>query len=247
MLALAVGACSVRRPAAVPPVVRGKGIVHEVRAGETLYRIGKAYGVSYQAIARANGIRDPAKIEVGQRLVIPGAGAHVPVGLVAPLRASQEPERRDPKAPVFDWPVAGGTVTSGFGPRRGTVHDGIDIGAPVGATVRAAAEGEVVYSAALTGYGNVIIVRHAGGYATVYAHNRENGVSEGQRVKQGEAIAAVGESGRTTGPNLHFEIRRDNVARNPLTYLPIPGTADAGHSAGVAADHRGDARLTTGR
>ena len=86
--------------------------------------------------------------------------------------------------------------------------------------MHAADDGEVIYSDVLRGYGNVIIVRHTHGLATVYAHNQTNRVREGQRVRRGEVIGNVGDSGRTTGANLHFEVRKDNVARDPLYFLP---------------------------
>ena len=198
-------------------------IYHQVRPGENLYRIGKAYGVSYRAIAQANDLRDPSSIRPGQRLRIPGASSAVPVDLVTPREASARAPRADERSagePRFHWPLPDSTVTSAFGERNGGFHDGIDIAAPVGALVRAAADGEVVYSAILAGYGNVIILRHADGYATVYAHNERNRVGEGDRVRAGQVIATVGRSGRTSAPNLHFEVRKDNVARNPVFYLP---------------------------
>ena len=82
------------------------------------------------------------------------------------------------------------------------------------------AEGEVVYSNQLRGYGNMVIVRHAGGIVSVYAHNQPNLVHEGQKVERGEVIAKVGSTGRVTGPHLHFEIRKNNAAQDPLLYLP---------------------------
>lgn len=198
-------------------------VYHEVQRGETLYRIGKAYGVSVQRLAKVNRLADPSRLEVGQRLLIPGARRRVPVSVVAPRRASgRRPERAAGLAPALklSWPVHGGTVTSGFGQRGHSHHDGIDISAPAGVAVYAAQDGEVIYSDSLRGYGNVIIVRHRGGFATVYAHNQRNGVQEGQRVHKGDIIGTVGSSGRTTGANLHFEVRQDNVARNPLYFLP---------------------------
>jgi murein DD-endopeptidase MepM/ murein hydrolase activator NlpD len=112
-----------------------------------------------------------------------------------------------------------GTVTSGFGPRGGGFHDGIDIAAPVGAPVHAAADGEVAYSSTLPGYGNVIILRHGRGYATVYAHNQRHHVKNGQKVRRGQLIAEVGRTGRTTGPNLHFEVLRNNQRVNPVNFI----------------------------
>jgi len=77
----------------------------------------------------------------------------------------------------------------------------------------------VLYSDTLRGYGNLIILEHDGGFATVYAHNRENRADLGAVVRQGQQIATVGETGKTSGPNLHFEIRKDNVARNPIYFF----------------------------
>ena len=119
----------------------------------------------------------------------------------------------------FIWP-AEGKLTSKYGPRNKSFHDGIDIAAPIGTPVIAAAAGEVIFSGTLRGYGKVIIVRHGKGYASVYAHNSVNHVKEGQNVKQGQKLAEVGKTGRATGPNLHFEIRRNNKAQNPMALLP---------------------------
>jgi murein DD-endopeptidase MepM/ murein hydrolase activator NlpD len=206
------------------------GLRHHVERGETLYRIGKAYGVSDQEIARVNGIHDPNRIEVGQELVIPHATRPVPVNVVTPEQARDDrptmPELPTGSQP-FVWPVAGGSILSDFGPRGETHHDGIDIACALGSPVRAARTGNVLYSDRLRGYGNLIILEHGEGYVTVYAHNRENLVRTGVQVRQGDVIATVGESGKTSGANLHFEVRKDNVARNPLYFLPPLTTARA--------------------
>lgn len=229
-----VAACS-RRPAETPRASPAGPFYHRVKSGQTLSSIGKAYGVSYRQIALANGILDPSRIDVGQLLLIPSPSKRLAPEHAAPSGrnpAPPGPEESDAQAPNLRWPVADGTVTSGFGPRNGTVHDGIDISTWHGAPVVAAADGEVIFSAPLAGYGNTVILRHAGGYATVYAHNDENRVAEGDKVRQGRQIAVVGASGRTTGPNLHFEVRRENVARNPLYFLPANMRAELGR--GVA-------------
>ena len=202
---------------------RPEGIYHEVRRGENLYRIGKAYGISHLELAKANGISDADHLEVGRKIFIPGGSRQLPVSLITPERAVSDapPGHELPQSEgVFIWPLTAGTLTSNFGPRGRSFHDGIDIGAPPGTVVHAARDGTVIYSDALRGYGNVIIVQHPGGYATVYAHNEENLVDAGAQVRQGQALARVGRSGRTSGPNLHFEIRKDNIARNPIYFLP---------------------------
>jgi len=209
----------------------GGGVYHRVRLGDTLYRIGKAYGVSAERLAKINRISDPSRIYVGQKVFIPGANRELPVDIITPKNATRrapthaEPEPEPIVKTAFDWPVAGGRLSSGFGNRGASFHDGIDISAPVGTPVNAAHDGIVIYSDVLRGYGNVIIVRHANGYATVYAHNHRNLVRAEDRVRRGQVIAYVGDSGRTSGPNLHFEVRYNNVARDPLRFLPTRGRA----------------------
>ena len=215
------------------------GVYHRVRPGDTLYRIGKAYGVPPETLAKVNRIADPSRIYVGQKVFIPEANRELPVDVItpanAPRRGAAQPEP-EPEiavgAPRFAWPVAGGSVSSRFGSRDGSFHDGIDISAPVGTPVNAAHGGVVIYSDVLRGYGNVIIVRHTDGYATVYAHNHRNLVRADDRVLSGQVIAYVGVSGRTSGPNLHFEVRHNNVARDPLRFLPARTRAVAAAAGG---------------
>jgi len=194
-----------------------------VRPGDNLFRIGKAYDVAYEELARVNRIKDVSQIHVGQRIFIPGATRQLPVETITPVEPSPAtpsmPEVPDSSVDGFIWPVKG-TINSGFGPRGISSHDGIDIGAPEGTPIRAIEKGEVIYSDQLRGYGNIIIVRHTGGFISVYAHNEANLVREGQAVSRGEVIARVGNTGRVTGPHLHFEIRKNNAAQDPLRYLP---------------------------
>ena len=114
-----------------------------------------------------------------------------------------------------------GVVTSRFGSRWGSTHKGIDIGAPKGTPIKAAAAGTVTvaqygYSG---GYGNYVIVSHGKGVQTVYAHCNTLNVKVGQKVSQGQQIATVGNTGRSTGNHLHLEIRVNGVAQNPQNYL----------------------------
>jgi murein DD-endopeptidase MepM/ murein hydrolase activator NlpD len=101
------------------------------------------------------------------------------------------------------------------------MHEGVDIAAPAGTPVRAAAAGQVIFVGRMRGYGNLVIVQHQDHFVSVYAHDSANLVREGQIVRQGQVIGRVGRSGRTTGANLHFEVRYNNIARNPLLYLPL--------------------------
>ena len=91
---------------------------------------------------------------------------------------------------------------------------------PEGTPILAIESGVVAYSDRLRGYGNIVIIRHAGALMSVYAHNQINLVREGEQVQRGTVIAKVGRTGRVTGPHLHFEIRQNNTARDPLRYLP---------------------------
>lgn len=121
----------------------------------------------------------------------------------------------------FLWPVpSSNRISSYFGPRKGKHHDGIDIPAKTGSNIVASDDGKVIFSGKLRGYGKVIVIKHQGGYDTVYAHNKMHFVQKGQKVSRGEVIAQVGLTGRTSGPHLHYEIRRTNKVRNPASYLP---------------------------
>lgn len=136
---------------------------------------------------------------------------------VAKTRAARRPSGGSRQ--TFAWPVKG-RVTGKFDSRPDSLNDGINIAAAPGTPVHATMAGQVIYSDQLRGYGNLIILRHRSGYASVYAHNRKNLVRHGQRVSRRQVIAEVGATGRAATPYLHFEIRRNNVARDPLSYLP---------------------------
>lgn len=118
-------------------------------------------------------------------------------------------------------PVKSGyTITSRFGPRWGTTHTGTDVAAPTGTAIYAAAAGTVIFSGNQgNGYGNYIIIDHGNGVSTLYGHCSSLGVSTGARVSQGQYIAAVGSTGNSTGPHLHFEVRKDGSRLNPQNYV----------------------------
>jgi murein DD-endopeptidase MepM/ murein hydrolase activator NlpD len=116
------------------------------------------------------------------------------------------------------WPVSG-PVTSSFGWRWGRMHEGIDIAAPTGAPVVASASGQVIYAAWMSGYGNLVVVDHGGGLATAYAHLSAYGSGVGQSVAQGQTVGYVGCTGHCFGSHLHFEVRVNGSAIDPLGYL----------------------------
>jgi murein DD-endopeptidase MepM/ murein hydrolase activator NlpD len=155
--------------------------------------------------------------EVGESQALQAASE----ALAAKLRAETEstaPGAPPGNAPHFIWPVAG-PITSPFGMRWGTLHPGIDIGVPSGTPVHAAAAGRVVWCGWMSGYGNLVMIDHGGGYATAYGHNTSVAVSCGQEVAQGQVIAYSGCTGFCTGPHVHFEVRVNGTPVDPLGYL----------------------------
>ena len=130
--------------------------------------------------------------------------------------AAPGPVRRGSGAMI--WPL-NGPISSPFGPRWGRTHSGLDIAVPIGTPVRAAMAGRVTIAGPMGGYGNYACITHAGGLSTCYAHNDSVNVSEGQSVKQGQVIAQSGNSGNSTGPHLHFEVRQSGSPVDPMGYL----------------------------
>lgn len=124
----------------------------------------------------------------------------------------------------FMWPVPSSQrISSYFGKRWGRHHDGIDIPAQTGTHILSTRSGLVVYAGSdLGGYGKIVVIAHPGGYFSVYAHNHKNYVRKGQKVHQGQVIGQVGSTGRSTGPHLHFEIRHNGKAYNPIAFVGNP-------------------------
>ena len=127
-------------------------------------------------------------------------------------------------APDDTWvrPTAGG-VSSGFGPRWGTRHEGMDIAAGSGTAVRAATDGVVKKASWYGGYGNAVIIDHGGGVKTLYGHNSALNVKPGDRVQAGQVIAKVGSTGDSTGPHLHFEVIMNGKKVDPAPWLKKHG------------------------
>ena len=123
-----------------------------------------------------------------------------------------------PSAAGLIWPCDG-VVVSGFGMRWGRMHEGVDIGCAYGTPNRAAAAGTVIHAGWLGGYGNLVVVDHGNGLSTAYAHASSILVSVGQTVSQGQTVSLVGSTGNSSGPHLHFEVRVNGVAVDPLLYL----------------------------
>jgi len=192
------------------------GVYHEVKEGETLWRIAKTYEVDLETLQWVNDVQDVTDLRIGRILFVPGVREVRVVPPLAPGELAPPPEGRI----SVSWPLKG-RFTSGFGMRGHSRHEGIDLAAPTGTPVRAAASGRVVYSGSgMRGYGKVVVLKHENELSTVYAHNSVLLVKMGQTVKKGQVIARVGSTGRATGPHLHFEVRRRGVAEDPMGHLP---------------------------
>jgi murein DD-endopeptidase MepM/ murein hydrolase activator NlpD len=120
---------------------------------------------------------------------------------------------------TFQWPVSG-PITSPFGMRWGTLHPGIDIGVPTGTPIHAAGSGTVVWCGWMSGYGNLVMIDHHNGLATLYGHQSRVAVACGQNVTTGDVIGYSGCTGFCTGPHVHFEVRANGTPVDPLGYLP---------------------------
>jgi murein DD-endopeptidase MepM/ murein hydrolase activator NlpD len=203
----------------IPPEM--KGVYHVVERHQTFYRICKTYGVDIKEVASLNGIVDPSKIQTGQRIFIPGAKKVLKVEIYIDDVAAEQGEKLKIayKKLDFIWPVEG-KISDVFEGAESKRHQGIDIPSPLGTPIRASNAGMVIYSNnTIKGYGNLVILRHSEEYVTVYAHNQVNLVEEGTWVEKGQIIGKVGQTGRASGPHLHFEIRRNNKAVDPLDFL----------------------------
>lgn len=201
-----------------------------VRPGETLFSISRDTRVPVNRLADVNRLAPPYALQIGQPIVIPGRESAVyaeapraPNSIdVADLTStiSYTSPRQPLQQRLFDWPVRGAVISSYGAGAKGRRNDGVNIAAPVGTPVHAAADGEVVYRGSeLDGYGNLLLVKHRDGFVTAYAHNDIMLVRKGQQVKQGQIIAKVGQTGAVSEPQLHFEIRQDLKSVDPLAFL----------------------------
>ena len=221
---------------------------HVVRRGDTLYGVARRYGLKPQQVAAENRLSAPYALKPGQRLAIPGDSPNVSQTQVAaapqhsdsprvtlkmvknainaatskteaprPVAVGEPPARSQSQ---FLWPVRG-KIISNFGAKRGGLkNDGINIAAPRGTKVLAAENGVVAYAGnELRGFGNLLLIKHADGWVSAYAHNEAIVVRRGQRVRRGQAIARVGSTGSVSEPQLHFELRKGSRALNPADLL----------------------------
>lgn len=211
---------------------------HQVVAGDTVYGVARRYGIDPSQIVSLNRIAAPYGIAPGQSLALPGQTPAIATPNVAAraqpaaVRATKSlaaipapPPRASGK---FLWPVRGRTIAR-YGRKKSGLHnDGINIAAPRGAPVYAADNGVVAYAGnELRGFGNLILLKHAGGWVTAYAHTQDFLVTRGQTVRRGQPIARIGSSGNVATPQLHFEIRKGARSVDPARFMG-PQRASAG-------------------
>lgn len=189
------------------------GPVHEVRRGDTLWDIASRYHLKVEALLEANPDVSPQKLKIGKNLNIPGQE-----GKILAVTAFKELSRGIYIPMLLSWPLIG-EITSGFGWRKSGYHHGLDIAGDIGDPIKAAGEGVVSFAGYKPVYGYTVILNHSDGKKTVYAHAKKLYVKKQEKVKTGQVIATVGVSGRTTGPHLHFEVRENDRAYDPLLYL----------------------------
>ena len=225
-------------------IVTPQGRFHAVKAGETGIAIARAYGLAWRDLIALNQLREPFVLAVGQRLRLPAptrtleqrarafdisiddvmTGGQPAAGRSTKGAAADTPPAALPavtgNAPAFRWPLPG-RIISGFGAKPGgRFNDGVNLKASNGEAVRAAGDGVVAYAGyAIAGFGNLLLVKHAGGWVSAYAHNEALLVARGSRVKAGEAIARAGQSGAVAEPQLHFELRRGRTPVDPAKVI----------------------------
>jgi len=187
------------------------GSVHTVSPGESLWEISRNYNVDMSKIVWANNLANPDHLAVGQELIIPGVKTVITSASVTGYRTFS--------ARSFSWPLRG-KISSYYGPRWGEFHSGIDIAAPLGTPIKAVGNGKVVAVGWFGTYGKMVLIDHGNEVKTRYAHASKILVKKGEWVRQNQTIARVGNTGRSTGPHLHFEVIIDDKPQNPLRFLP---------------------------
>ena len=204
---------------------------YKVKSKDTLYSISRKFKTDAASLAKLNGIAAPYAISVGQMLQTPVSSSQTKPTNIVKAKQSQLSKVAKAKKPTrlaaaprrvgrFRVPVKG-PVISDYGPKQGGLHnDGINIAARAGTPIVAAENGVVVYAGnELRGYGNLLLIRHSDGWVTAYAHASKFNVKPGDRVRQGDKVAEVGQTGNVDRPQLHFELRKGTRAVNPKSLI----------------------------
>lgn len=219
---------SLIKPGTELTILPTSGVGHTVARGQTLGSIAKLYNASTNDILKANGLKNADQIRIGQKLIIPGGtqlakndnNSSTKINNLASNIKKIISKGKDssliPSGGRMAWPTTGHTITQYYS----YVHTGVDIANHIGTPIYAADDG-VVTTAGYNrgGYGNMILINHGGGKTTRYGHLSAFGVSVGQKVTKGQYIGAMGSTGHSTGPHLHFEVMFGGKHYNPLNYV----------------------------
>ncbi len=185
--------------------------------GQTLEDIAEKYGLNSRDLASANVGRE---VRSGEWVFVPLNRGLIQLFQNRVQYGNISYSHQFLSSGKFLWPVPESTrISSHYGHRWGRIHHGVDIPGRIGMNVIAVEDGVVLYASSMGGYGKLIAIRHAGGYNTVYAHLNDFSVRPGQRVRRGEVIGELGNTGRSTGPHLHFEVRRGTESIDPMAYI----------------------------
>lgn len=198
-------------------VLTGNGIFYKVSKGDSLNKIAELFKVDMEEVKKINKLTSN-DVQVGSTLYIKNPN-------VTKYLGNRSPNADNRSNLGFIMPIKYTGITSPYGNRfhpvlkRYIYHAGVDLRAHF-VPLYASKEGRVTFAGTMNGYGKIIIIQHSGGYETRYAHLDKIGVRKGQYVKTGELIGKTGQSGRVTGPHLHFEVRKNGKALNPMKYMP---------------------------
>lgn len=207
----------------IPPL---DGVVHVIKKGDNIGKLAKIYGADAEAIVAANKLSSANDIRINQEIIIPGGKPVAAAPTAVPYRQTATAPARAGGSPGANAPAVGGgrliwpTTSRRLSQYFNWRHYGIDVPNKVGQPIYAIQSG-VVETAGWNrgGYGYYVIINHGNGMRSLYAHSSELFVSAGDRVVQGQVISAIGNTGRSTGPHLHFEIRINGKTVNPLSYV----------------------------
>ncbi|MDD5290227.1 MAG: M23 family metallopeptidase [Patescibacteria group bacterium] len=211
-----LSSASLIRPGQILTILPTSGVSYTVAKKDTLATIAKKYGLDQEQILSANSLASANDIKAGQKLVIPGGRPPAaPKTTTSGLASAGNLGTALRRLGGLIWPTISKHITQYFTWR----HSGLDIGSKLGLPIYAALDGVVTHAGWGTGYGNYVDVDHGGGKKTRYGHMSKIYVNKGQTVRQGEAIGAIGSTGWSTGPHLHFEYIVNGSKMNPLSYL----------------------------
>ncbi|MFH1233478.1 MAG: M23 family metallopeptidase [Patescibacteria group bacterium] len=218
-----LSAYSLIRPGDKLTILPMSGVIYKIKRGDTIGSIAKDYNIEESAITEANKLANSGRLSISQQLIIPGGKKNSYAqpknnsysGLAVIMDLLKPKATKPLSGNKMNWPTVGYRITQYYS----WSHHAVDIANKVGTSIYAADAGVIEVIGWGRGYGNQIVINHGGGRKTRYAHQSKFYVKKGQYVNKGEVIGAMGSTGRSTGPHLHFEVIINNIKYNPLKYI----------------------------